>query len=221
MITRIGVAPRLPGLGTLAFQAHWAGPHAEAVAPLPGLSRYWQNHAILKGGEPLLPWPGFDACSELEFPDIPTMDAAFAGPAYFDRVQPDEARFVDKTAGGLMLCRREIVHGQVTPEAGVRLWRFMRLAPGRDASALLAALRNAPAIATAIAQERFVALPEAEAGRPAIFDAAEAIWFDTPEAALSALSSGAMRARLADFAGLVRGTEHLLARVHPVTPKSE
>lgn len=216
MITRIGVAPRREGMTAAAFQAHWLGPHADAVGPLPGLVRYWQNHAILEGGEPLLPWPGFDACSELDFADAATMEAAFAGPAYFDRVQPDEDRFVDKAAGGLMLTRREVVHGVPAAGAGLRLWRFLRAAPGRPGGALGSALAAAPILDGAFAQERFIALPEAETGRTPIFDAAEAFWFTDAAAALAALHSPAMRARQAMLAAEVRGTEHLLARVHPV-----
>ncbi len=220
MITRIGVAPRRPGMTTADFQAHWAGPHAAAVAPLPGLARYWQNHALPEGEETLLPWPGFDACSELDFPDAAIMEAAFAGPGYFDRVQPDEARFVDKAAGGLMLSRREVIRGSPDPGAGVRLWRFLRAAPGRGAAELTAALAAAPALDAAQAQELFIALPEAETGRAPIFDAAETFWFDAPAAALAALGSSAMRQRLSALAGLVRGTEHLLARVIPVPPQA-
>jgi uncharacterized protein (TIGR02118 family) len=221
MITRIGVAPRRPGMTTAAFQAHWAGSHARAVAPLPGLARYWQNHAVLAEGEPLLPWPGFDACSELDFPDAATMEAAFASPAYFDRVKPDEDVFVDKSAGGLMLTRREVLDGPVLPDTGLRLWRFMRLAPGRQAADLAHALADAPPVADTIARERFFALPESATGRAPIFDAAETFWFDTSDAALAALRSPAMRARMAGLAALVRGTEHLLARVVPVPPKPQ
>jgi len=216
MITRIGVAPRRKGMTTDAFQAHWLGPHADAVGPLPGLVRYWQSHAIIDGGEPLLPWPGFDACSELDFADGATMEAAFAGPAYFDRVKPDEDRFVDKTAGGMMLTRREVVQGAPAPDAGLRLWRFMRAAPGRPAGALGSALAAAPIPNGSFAHERFIALPEAETGRTPIFEAAEAFWFADAAAALAALRSPAMRERLAALALEVRGTEHLLARVHPV-----
>lgn len=201
---------------TAEFQAHWLGPHADAVGPLPGLQRYWQSHAVLDGGEPLLPWPGLDACSELDFPDAATMEAAFAGPGYFDRVKPDEDRFVDKAAGGLMLTRREVVQGVPAPDAGLRLWRFLRAAPGRPAGTLATALAAAPVPEGVLAHERFVALPEAETGRSPIFDAAEAFWFTDAATALAALRSPAMRVRLAALAAEVRGTEHLLARVHPV-----
>jgi uncharacterized protein (TIGR02118 family) len=215
MITRIGVAPRRAGLGIAAFQAHWAGTHGAVVAHLAGVARYWQNHAILDDGEAALPWPGFDACSDIDFPDLATMQAAFASPQYMDAVKADEAFLVDKAKGGLMLSRRVVVRGVAGPD-GLRLWRFLRAAPGVAAADLHAALRAAPPLAAARAQERFEALDPAETGIPPIFDAAETLWFDEAAGALAALRSAAMRERAAAMAGLVRGSEHLLARVHVV-----
>ena len=215
MITRIGVAPRRQGLDIAEFQAHWAGTHGEVVSHLTGVARYWQNHAILDGGEPLLPWAGFDACSDIDFPDLATMQAAFASPLYQGAVKADEAYLVDKTRGGLTLARRIVVRGDAGP-AGVRLWRFLRAAPGVAPEDLHAALRDAPPLATARAQERFEALPAAETGAVPIFDGAETFWFDDAPAALVALRSAAMRERAAMLAGLIRGTEHLVARVHVV-----
>jgi uncharacterized protein (TIGR02118 family) len=215
MITRIGVAPRRPGLDVHDFQAHWSGTHGAVVAHLVGVARYWQNHAVLDQGEALLPWPGFDACSDIDFPDLATMQTAFASPQYQDAVRRDEAFLVDKSRGGLMLSRRVSVHGQAGPR-GIRLWRFLRAAPGVRADDLHRALADAPHLPGALAQERFEALDFEETGTPAIFDAAETFWFETAPAALSALRTAAMRERAAGFSGLVRGSEYLLARVHVV-----
>ncbi|MFN6979305.1 MAG: hypothetical protein ACK4OP_14335, partial [Gemmobacter sp.] len=111
--------------------------------------------------------------------------------------------------------RRFILRGDAGP-AGVRLWRFTRAAPGVSATVLHAALRAAPPVEAARAQERFEPLDMAETGIAPIFDAAETFWFDDAGAALDALRSAAMRERVAATAGLIRGTEHLLARVHVV-----
>lgn len=215
MITRIGVAPRRPGLDIHDFQAHWSGTHGAVVAHLVGVARYWQNHAVLDQGEALLPWPGFDACSDIDFPDLATMQVAFDSAQYQDAVRPDEAYLVDKSRGGLMLSRRVIVHGAAGP-AGVRLWRFLRAAAGVPPANLHRALAEAGTVPGALAQERFEALDGAETGTPAIFDAAETFWFETHQAALSTLRSAEMRERSAGLSGLVRGSEHLLARVHVV-----
>jgi hypothetical protein len=108
-----------------------------------------------------------------------------------------------------------VVRGEAGP-AGVRLWRFLRAAPGVASGDLHAALREAPPLDAARAQERFEALPAAETGVVPIFDGAETFWFDDAGAALAALRSAAMRERAAMLAGLIRGTEHLVARVHVV-----
>ena len=78
MITRIGMAPRRPGLGIEAFQRHWHNIHGPLVCKLGGLRRYWQNHALLREGESLLSWPGFDACSEMDFDDAYVLHVAFS-----------------------------------------------------------------------------------------------------------------------------------------------
>ena len=97
MIVRLGMAPRRDGLDFQEFQEHWRTSHADAVSHLPGLRRYQQFHAVLQGGRPVLPYPGFDACSALRFPTVEAMDAAFASEEFLGAVQADEAEFVDKT----------------------------------------------------------------------------------------------------------------------------
>jgi len=46
VITRFGLAPRLPGLTVARFQTHWRERHGPIIGALPGLRRYWQNHAV-------------------------------------------------------------------------------------------------------------------------------------------------------------------------------
>lgn len=97
MIVRLGTAPRIDGLDFEGFQRHWRTSHADVVSRMPGLRRYQQFHAELEGGEPLLPYPGFDACSALRFDDATAMDEAFASTQFLGSVQDDEKAFVDKT----------------------------------------------------------------------------------------------------------------------------
>ena len=73
MIIRFGMAPRLPGSSFEAFQKHWMTSHADAAGAIPGLLAYTQNHSVLVEGKPLLPYPGFDACSELLFESVHTV----------------------------------------------------------------------------------------------------------------------------------------------------
>lgn len=97
MIVRLGMAPRRAGMTPEQFQQHWRTSHADVVSTMPGLRRYVQLHAVLDGGEPLLPYPGFDACSALSFDDVPGMDAAFESETFRGAVMRDEQDFVDKT----------------------------------------------------------------------------------------------------------------------------
>lgn len=97
MIIRLGMAPRAAGLSHEEFQEHWRTQHADVVSHLPGLRRYQQFHAVLDGGVPLRPDPGFDACSALRFDTVEEMDGAFAEGSRLDEVKADEARFVDKS----------------------------------------------------------------------------------------------------------------------------
>ncbi|MGH2882625.1 MAG: EthD domain-containing protein, partial [Solirubrobacteraceae bacterium] len=67
------MAPRAEGLTFEAAQEHWRTAHGDVASGIPGLRGYVQNHAVLRDGLPLLPYPGFDACSELEFADFDAM----------------------------------------------------------------------------------------------------------------------------------------------------
>src|SRR6185436_17743997 len=96
VIVRIGLAPREADLDYEGFAAHWSGQHGDLAREIPGLRSYVQNHALLRDGEPLLPYPGFDACSELEFDSIEAMDAGFASEHYRQAVVADEHSLIDK-----------------------------------------------------------------------------------------------------------------------------
>ena len=216
MLTRIGMAPRKAGLDVHKFQAHWGGRHGELASQMPGVSRYWQNHEVLENGEPLLPWAGFDACSDFDFESIPAMDAAFASDQYQIAVRADEANIVDKTKGGLLLTERN-VEGSIDLQKNVRLLTFFRLAPQRASAELAAALKASPKPSQATARETFIALHGAEAAqRLSIFDAVEGLWFEAPEEALRFIRSDEARDRRSRMADLVRGTERLLARVRVI-----
>lgn len=216
MITRIGVAPRKPGLDTATFQAHWAGPHGDVVTRLPGLRRYWQNHAVLDGaGEPTLPWPGFDACSDLDFDSVADMHAAFQSEAYATAVKADEGDFVDKIRGGLIVGQR---HGPDVPPAGaqVRLMVFMRRAAGADARVFESAVADLPVPSAAIEREFLLALTSEAVGASPIYDAVEMLWMRDATEAQRFVTSAEARLRLAPVAASVRGFAHHLAEVRVI-----
>ena len=122
-LVRVGMAPRAAGLTPAECQTHWRTAHADAARSLPGLRGYVQNHAVLRDGEPLLPYPGFDVCAETEFDDLEAMDAAFASEQYQGAIVADELKLIDKERFTHALCER-----RVQREAGgpVKLMTFLR-----------------------------------------------------------------------------------------------
>jgi hypothetical protein len=213
VITRFGLSPRRRDLPLADFQEHWRGEHARRALQLPGVRRYWQNHAVVRAGEPLLPWPGFDVCSEIDADDLAAFDGMFSSPAYLGPVREDEPRLIERAKGAFVLTRCAL--GPAQPRAGaVRLLRFYRAAPLRPASAIAEALTRDERGAGALAREVFIALAGAAAGqRASAFDAVEALWFATAQDALAYLRSPAGYEDRWALAGEVSGTEQLLAHV--------
>ncbi len=216
MLTRIGFAPRRAGLSIEAMQAHWRTRHAEVAGALPGLKRYWQAHAVLENGYPLLPWAGFDCCSELDYESIAEMDRSFCSDHYFSDVRPDEAQLIDKARGGAMTTRRHILDGAVDP-GKIRLMIFMRAAPQRRADQLADAVGALSKATGSCAREMFVALEgSAAAQRVSLYDLVESHWFESADRALAFARSGEQAARRGAIAQLVRGTDYLIAATHIV-----
>lgn len=216
MITRFGFAPRRPGLPIKEFQSHWGGRHGDLAGALAGLRRYWQNHAVLARGESLLPWPGFDACSDLDFPSVREMNAAFAAEHYQIAVRADEAILVDKPNGGMVVARR-VGEPWKSPGAGVRLLTFLRLAPGRPKTELGTALMAMQPASSALGRELFLALDPDEAENfTSQYDAIDIQWFATARAAGAFAVSEEARLRRVQLGALVRGTDQMIARVRVI-----
>ena len=147
MIVRLGMAPRRPGMTFAQFQHYWSNEHGPVAEAIPGLRGYIQNHAILEDGRPLLPYTGFDACSEIAFDDLAAMDAGFASPTYQSDVQADELGFIDKPKFMMLLCDRRVISSGSAGE--IKLLTFMRTHPlsTREQLLELAAGRYADALA--------------------------------------------------------------------------
>ncbi len=211
MISRIGFAPFREGMEIAAGQAHWRETHPALVLRMPGIRRYWQNHALWVEGAPLLPWTGFDACSEFDFDDAASMDRCFASEAYYTLVAPDELVFVDKTRGGMLIAHR---HGRANAaHAPFRLMYFHRLAPLRPLAALGQALAAFRVPASAASREYYLAVDGAEAGqRCAAYDAIDIIGFASSDAALRYAHALDARAERRALGGLVRGSDTLIAQ---------
>lgn len=212
MITRIGMAPRLPHMTPQEALDHWRTSHADAAGAIPGLRRYVQLHPVLREGRPLLPYPGFDACSLLDFDSVEEMDAGFASPTYRSSVRDDEDRFVDKKRFSMALTSKMTL---VEPpsEGGTILAQFLRVHASSTAERLHEQLAAPGEAASEVrGHVLYLPLPAGERRPVDTFDAVDLRWFDSPDEALSwvldPMKGGAARLALAGLAGT---TEHLIA----------
>jgi uncharacterized protein (TIGR02118 family) len=196
VITRVGMAPRAAGLSYEQFASHWRTQHATVASALPGMRAYVQNHAILAGGRPLLPYPGFDACSQLVFDDEAGMEAALATRTPDSELRQDELRMIEPARLMAVIATPEtVLEGSALPDSAVKLMTFVRAAPAVDPDALGSRL-DATAQATGTAggtilrRERLTAILGASAeATPAWCDAIDVIWFAGAEGALAYLAS--------------------------------
>lgn len=220
MITRIGFAPRRADLSVPDFLDHWRTAHADAAARIPGLASYVQLHPVLDGNVPVLGYPGFDACSELDFPSLEVMDAGFASPAYQQDVVADEAVLIDKSRFGLVLAEREVIAGQRGDGGGVRLVTFLRRHPDVAADTLFEAVTGPYAAAVADAVVGHELLRSLDVDRPGrerrAFDGVDTLVFEDVEAARRWLGSDAAADALRSLAGLTAGTARLLAEARVI-----
>ena len=214
MITRLGMAPRADGLSTAGFVEHWRTTHSVAAGRIPGLRRYTQFHPVLVDGRLPLPYPGFDACSLLQFDSLESMDAGFASAVYRDEVMPDEAVLVDKSRFSLFL-GGEARTSSAVPGGTVVLLTLLRRHPALTPEEFGAVLEG-PWSEWAGGHEQYVALGAGRSGRQTdVADAVDVRAFDDPRGALAWLTSEEDGvANDVRMAGLVVG--RVLARTYQV-----
>lgn len=187
MIARLGMAPRAAGLSTPDFVEHWRTTHSVAAGRIPGLRRYMQFHPVLVDGRLPLPYPGFDACSLLQFDSLESMDAGFSSSVYRDEVMPDEAVLVDKARFSLFLGEARI--SSEIPDGTVVLLTLLRRHPALT-SEEFATVLDGPWSAWPGGHEQYVSVGAARPGRQAdVADAVDVRAFDGPGQALSWLTA--------------------------------
>ena len=211
MITRFGMAPRVSGMSIEDFRHHWRTSHADAAGQIPGTLRYTQNHSLLFEGRYRLGYPGFDACSELDFESVAAMNEGFASPTYQTLVRVDEDAFVDKTRFSLVVTHpREVVEG---PAHGIKLIRFFRRHPSAEEDSLHTALgAHGQTIASEV--DRYVTyrpVEEPYAGPPASFDAIATAWLPDSAALDTLMASDSWQAAEWALAGVASGSVALAA----------
>ncbi|MCP3974849.1 MAG: EthD domain-containing protein [bacterium] len=183
MITRFGMAPRSPGMSIEDFRLHWRTAHADAAGQIPGVLRYTQNHSLLQDGRYLLGYPGFDACSELDFDSVAAMDEGFASETYASVVRNDEEEFVDKTRFSLVVTNPTVVTDG--PAEGIKLIQMFRRHPGPGGNSLGAVLSGQVAEALQAQASRLIVyepVAEEHTGPPAAFDAIATLWLADQDA---------------------------------------
>ncbi|SVD77851.1 uncharacterized protein METZ01_LOCUS430705 [marine metagenome] len=229
MIIRFGMAPRLPEWSFEAFQNYWATSHADAAGAIPGLLAYTQNHSVLVDGKPLLPYPGFDACSELAFESVESMNSGFSSEKYLESVRQDEDAFIDKSRFSLALVREQLMTGDLStaPNSTTKVITAFRHHPSANGNSLTSVICNEVTDSVAedepLAQRVLVTDHQAHTGLPpAVLDAVFMAWFSNLDRAQAHLrSANRARAELA-LAGLVFGRVDLLAtEIHVVAPCGE
>jgi uncharacterized protein (TIGR02118 family) len=211
------MAPRAAGLTFEAAQEHWRTAHGDVASGIPGLQSYVQNHAVLRAGVPLLPYAGFDACSELEFADFDAMRAGFASEHYQTAVRADELSLIDKSRFMMALTRRRVIAGGETPDGAVKLMSFLRAHPISSPQALVEALEGVYADAVREAQplRHEVLVTDADEHEPSLppcCDAIDILWFASPDDALGALSGVLSQRPGWLLAGVAFGAARLIAR---------
>ncbi|MHB8620766.1 MAG: EthD family reductase [Chloroflexota bacterium] len=211
MITRFWLAPRRPGQSIEDSQRHWRTVHGPMARALTGLRAYVQNHAVLRDGAPLLPHPGFDICSELDFDDVASMNAGLHAPDPGQELDRDEKLMADSTKAHFFVGQRRV---SIQSQAGTdeaRLLTFLRLTRGASGTTFEAAFLGAYATAVAAARpvrhEQFLSAMDGAA-----CDAVDVITFDSPDATLRyALSSTAGDARI-HLSQHILGTERVIVQ---------
>jgi hypothetical protein len=214
-VTRFGLLPRRPGMTLEQFQAHYRDIHGPLGAQMPGLLRYWQNHRIAPPRGPALPWPGFDACSELDAESVEAHLAMAVSPIARGPIEADEPKLLDRSKRSATWTRRVVASGEIG--AGVRLLTFMRRSPSRVqaelAETLLAdGLRGEGARG----RELLLGIEQLPDGVVSSFDGVEALWFHDVADATDYLDSGRAERDRTVIAGVVTGTERLLVDVNLV-----
>ena len=92
-VKQIVMIKRKPGMSPAEFQDYWLNKHAPLVGNPPGLLRYAQSHARLKGYRDGRE-PTFDGIATMTYESVEAMKAARHAPGQ-DKVAADAANFLD------------------------------------------------------------------------------------------------------------------------------
>ena len=217
MITRFGMAPRRADLTPQQALDHWRTTHADAAGRIPGLRRYVQWHPVLEDGAHLLPYPGYDAGSFLEFDDLAAMEAGFASPTYQRDVRDDEASFIDHAGFSLVVGERVVLRPIEEPVVLLSMWRRHPAATPEQLAIAMTEVVDATLADEERGHERLEPVPHDHDGRwVTACEAVDLVGFAEPGEAVAWLRHGAGRRLDRDLAPAVLGAARLVCRPHVV-----
>src|SRR5713226_8327292 len=193
MVKVITFIKRKAGIPVEEFQGYWLTRHPEVVTRLPGVRRYVQSHALLSLYEKSE--PAYDGIAEVWADDTGALRAMTQSPAHAD-VQADEARFIDRTAMGVIITEDHVTkEGAAAPDTAVKSVDFLVRKAGLQLEEFQRHwLMAHDPIATAIpALRRYVQnhtrRSAYEAGRVPAYDGAAITWYGSAEEFRAAAAS--------------------------------
>nr|WP_213088544.1 EthD domain-containing protein [Streptomyces jietaisiensis] len=101
---------RVEGLSVEEFVDHHRNRHAPLFTSIPEARRYVRRYTV---SHPVrsdaYPAPAYDGLTEIWFENWEDHDAFFASANYRERVNPDEATFIDMASVGVMVTEERVV----------------------------------------------------------------------------------------------------------------
>lgn len=213
-VVRVGMAPRRAGLTLDEFRRHYGDVHGGIANQIPGVLGYVQWHPLADDtGRRPLPYPGFDACSMMDFASVDDLEAAFTSTTYQETVRDDERRFVDPDKHSRMVGTRLI--GEVIESDEVALVGLWRRHPEARSSELRGGIERWACSDGGRVVEVLLGLDQLPDGRPNAADAVTVRAFATVDDAVEwALGDGVRGSDQWPLSRLVFGAATFVAQPH-------
>ncbi|MFJ3386064.1 MULTISPECIES: EthD domain-containing protein [unclassified Curtobacterium] len=110
MIKFVFLIHRIPSMTVEQFQHHHRERHAPLFTSIPEAEKYVRKYTVSHPIEaPGYPEPAYDGLTEIWFDSWSDHDAFFGSENYKNRVNPDEARFIDMSSVGVMVTHETVV----------------------------------------------------------------------------------------------------------------
>jgi uncharacterized protein (TIGR02118 family) len=192
MVKAVAFFKRRAGMAVEEFQAYWRTRHPEVVTKLSGVHRYVQSHtrlAAYRNGEPV-----YDGIAELWFDDTAAIRALRDTPE-MAAVQADEARFIDRSAMGMIITDEHVIKDGSAPPGAAKGIGFVRRKPGMPVETFQRHWRevHGPLGAAIPTVRRYVQshtrLAAYDREREPAWEGIAVLWFDDPAALRAATAT--------------------------------